>query len=89
MNSAHAASVEGRQHRNPGDIVRTTLSAPASAVIELRQLALLDRCTMNDMILVAIQDFLRSIGRDSEIAVSPVVRERIEARRHPAGSDAD
>ena len=77
------------RHTTSEKIVRTTLSAPSSVVFELRQLALIDRCHMNDLILIAIGDFLRSVGRDREVPVNSAVRERINARRLPTCSDID
>ena len=75
--SAKAGS--GRDDRNPADVVRTTLAAPASLIMELRHLALSTRCHMNDLVLLALQDFLRRLGSHHEVPVSAAVRDRLPA----------
>lgn len=56
---------------------RTTFKAPSEAIIALRSLALHSGCTMNDLIMIAIGDFLEAAGKPCGLAVKAGLREQI------------
>lgn len=56
---------------------RTTFTAPGPLLVELRMLALRHRCTMNELILLAIGDLFASLGHRYSVPVPPEVRNKV------------
>lgn len=64
--------------RTPLSGKRTTFTAPAASIRELRSLALQHDCRMNDLVQIALADFLTMAGRPSHLAISDVLRQAIK-----------
>ena len=59
---------------------RSTFSAPAEAIVALRILALRSGCTMNDLLLLAIDQLFNSVGEPSTLVVNHGLFDRIKAK---------
>lgn len=89
-NSAvRTATPSADQRATSEEIIRTTFSAPLPVLIELRQLALLSRSSMNDLILLAVADLFQSLDCACDVPVRASLRERLQSRRNAKGTDID
>jgi len=66
---------------NAGEMIRTTLSVPAAMHLSLRQLALIARCPMNDVLLLAVADLLKEAGRPCEALACEHLRQKLFSQR--------
>jgi hypothetical protein len=57
---------------------RTTFTAPAATIRELRSLALQHDCLMNDLVQLALADFLTAAGRPSHLAIDDSLRQAVK-----------
>ena len=64
---------------------RTTFKAPAESIIDLRSVALHNGCTMNDLVLLAIDHLLTAAGKSTVIPVQQDLWDRILVK----GADKD
>ena len=51
------------------ETMRSTFSAPRQVIAQLRMLALQLHCSMNDLLLIGIDDLLRAAGKTCPMAV--------------------
>jgi hypothetical protein len=75
-----ATPTVGPHYASHGDArrwTRSTFKAPAEAIIALRSIALHNGCTMNDLLLVAIDRLLTAAGKSTAIPVQAELWERI------------
>ncbi|MCK9917458.1 hypothetical protein MXD81_50795 [Microbacteriaceae bacterium K1510] len=82
-NFASMPDVHDRRARGRDDLdgwTRSTFKAPRDAIIALRTVALSNGCTMNDLVLIAINDLLAAMGNPCPIAVKAALRDRIMDR---------
>ncbi|MCK9920290.1 hypothetical protein MXD81_65290 [Microbacteriaceae bacterium K1510] len=82
IKSNFASTLGDRDRRAPGrddaaGWTRSTFKAPSDAIVVLRTVALYNGCTMNDLILIAIDDLLKAAGKPRAIAVNGDLRGRI------------
>lgn len=57
---------------------RTSFTAPAATIRELRSLALQYDCLMNDLVQIALADFLIAAGRPSHLAIDDALRQAVK-----------
>jgi hypothetical protein len=57
---------------------RTTFTAPAATIRELRSLALQHDCRMNDLVQLALADFLTTAGRPSHLVINDTLRQAVK-----------
>jgi hypothetical protein len=88
-NFANIPDVHDRRARGRDDMdgwTRSTFKAPRGAIVALRTIALSKGCTMNDLVLIAINDLLAAMGKPCPIAVKAVLRDRIMDRAANKGA---
>jgi hypothetical protein len=61
-------------------MTRSTFSAPPEAIVALRILALRSGCTMNDLLLLAIDQLFNSVGEPCTIVVNDDLFDRIKTK---------
>jgi|NGEPerStandDraft_6_1074524.scaffolds.fasta_scaffold551946_1 hypothetical protein len=74
--SLHANLKLGDAQQN--ETMRSTFSAPPEVIIQLRTLALQHRCTMNDLLLIGIDDLLRAAGKTCPMVVKENIRAQLK-----------
>ncbi len=60
---------------------RTTFSAPSGTIKELRLLALMFECDMNDLIQLSVARLLEELGHASHCTVDENLLQRIKGKR--------
>lgn len=62
------------------ETMRSTFSAPRQVIAQLRMLALELHCSMNDLLLIGIDDLLRAARKNCPMVIKENIRARLNGR---------